>query len=842
MDTKRLLKPACFLTGILILWLGPIDVFSKTSYQEEKLHIAIGVIATLLIIAKRLNPSVPTTNNLCALTPNQQVKTLRKQLKFQWHLLQTKVPFELKNAQAKLVIANNGYGRKASLAHLYQLETEPLPFAISWYYDQNSIICSIAPELIPEVPAQHSQHLFQELARFLRSRLTHAQINQAYALIDVQQLMQTQTSKCIDAYNYTLTAISPQKHPIPLTVILTKCDKIAGFVPFFEHLDQSIKQANWAIKLNEFDSQTFEQGLDKLLTKLNNEMICRLHTEAQHYRRILIKDLPIQFEKLRPMLLQNLTQIIKSEQWPIRQIAFTSAEQNGNYIDLINQKLGMQSENNNQKLTLASQRYFCDQIFQTPNQNHKAKVSSLLSETWCQAILTLTTCTLILIASQAFWLQNLHNFTEFQLSKMPKPKIVLAKDAGLWRKLALQKELTTWLKLNPIPKYLKIKITQNAQANLNKAIIASITQQSKTCKTDLYSCLQTKWQPFADSSSINQRLHWLKQHASEFKHLKLNKTQFNLITNNILKNTLASPIKPGSEAKWLSNLLAIIKQNQILPPKLIKNNNALQIQLQSKSNRQSLEAMQTLFTLLPNETETFKYLKATNFQPNPNLPKPLKDLEQQLLQKLKPALSNHINLVWQQTINKFYKKNLANKYPFDNNAKTDAELKDVEKLFKMHAFFQQYYLTTAAKIGLKTEPKQLAELIKLQQFLGQKLNLSYRISSPHKLKSDIKIAELNIAGKVNSLANTSIPLMHWPIQGYDDTVSIWLQNKAGKMAMISRHGPWGIFRLIDNAGKFQTNNRQAKLNFQLDEQSVQLAITFARPWAKLNISLPSKLF
>lgn len=842
--TKKLIKPACFLTAFSTIWFGPGNILGRTSYDEEKIHIALGIIVSLIILAFRLTPKHPgEIKSPETMSKKKQITLLRAQLRYQWHLIKEKTPFDEKYAPIKLLIGQNGTGCSSLMQNLCKIQPETnLPFACEWFHDKNSIICKISPEIIPSISAQHSKHLFQVIRKFLEKKSKQNNLNTAYLTVSVNNIMQSEVTKHMDAYNYTLSALTSKEKSVPVKLIITKCDQIAGFVPYFEHSDQHTKENNLELKFNNFSDIEFNQEYSNMVEYLNAQMIRRLHTETQYYRRILIKDFPIQIEKLRPMILGNLQHLIQNEAWTITGLNFTSATQNGSYIDLINQKIGMQDAIGTEKLMLASQRYFCENLFNSPPLVYKARISTVLTETWGQVIIGLLGLTFIMILNQAWWLQRFTDIKNFQISKLEKPKILLARDEALWQTQRLQSGLATWLTSNPVPKYFKHeKSINNSKNQITSMLVKSIQKTSKNCKNNIYACLENNWSSFISTHEISQRINWIKQHQDLFKDFKLNSNNLQTVRNELVNKAISENFSAEHQITWLANLIDTIQHNRILLPEYRKHELSIQLALQNPSNLIKLQQMLFALENMHDSNKIFKYLKNYQKLNQAEIPQQLIDLEHNIYEKIKPIIQEHINQVWQQSIYKYFQQNLANKYPFKIDAKEDAELQAVRKLFRMKEFFINYYSPAAKKINLTINNSNLAEINAAEKFLGEMLQLRFSLAPSHKLNSDINVAELNIGGSIHTLDKNSIPMFTWPLAGYDDTVSIWLQNKAGKMSMASRHGPWGIFRLINISGKFMPGQRSSMLQFRLDEQTVPLKLDFARPWAKLNIQIPEKL-
>jgi type VI secretion system protein ImpL len=133
---------------------------------------------------------------------------------------------------------------------------------------------------------------------------------------------------------------------LPVYLLVTKTDLIAGFMEFFDALDAAGRAQVWGI--------TFEHGAEPapeqlakrhaeqfalLERRLYSEMIDRLHEEPDLQRRAAIYRFPQQFHVLGPLLGEVLGVAFgyrQDHQAPmLRGVYFTSATQQGSPIDRV---------------------------------------------------------------------------------------------------------------------------------------------------------------------------------------------------------------------------------------------------------------------------------------------------------------------------------------------------------------------------------------------------------------------------------------------------------------------------------------------------------------------------
>lgn len=145
---------------------------------------------------------------------------------------------------------------------------------------------------------------------------------------------------------------------VPVYVLVTKMDLLAGFVEFFDDLGQAEREQVWgetlALDLSKPDAAAtagaaFEPAFDALVERLNARLLSRMQSETDMQRRGLMFGFPQQFASLRaPLaaLLQTIGQETRFEPTPLlRGFYFTSGVQLGRPIDrllgAVSQRFGL---------------------------------------------------------------------------------------------------------------------------------------------------------------------------------------------------------------------------------------------------------------------------------------------------------------------------------------------------------------------------------------------------------------------------------------------------------------------------------------------------------------------
>lgn len=131
---------------------------------------------------------------------------------------------------------------------------------------------------------------------------------------------------------------------IPVYVLFTKADLIAGFVEFFDNLGREEREQVWGMTfpLDEGKDDggavaAFAPEFDALLTRLNDRMLERVHQEPDIQRRRLIYGFPQQIASLRDVAGEFLNEIFRPSRLEarplLRGVYLTSGTQDGTPID-----------------------------------------------------------------------------------------------------------------------------------------------------------------------------------------------------------------------------------------------------------------------------------------------------------------------------------------------------------------------------------------------------------------------------------------------------------------------------------------------------------------------------
>jgi type VI secretion system protein ImpL len=130
---------------------------------------------------------------------------------------------------------------------------------------------------------------------------------------------------------------------LPIYLLVTKCDLMAGFTEYFDDLTAEARKQVWGMTfpyeqtLAGRTPEMFAAEFDALVTRLNERMWTRLEDERDPRRRARIFSFPQQFSALEDMLGQFVTDVFGGTRMDsralLRGVYFTSGTQEGTPID-----------------------------------------------------------------------------------------------------------------------------------------------------------------------------------------------------------------------------------------------------------------------------------------------------------------------------------------------------------------------------------------------------------------------------------------------------------------------------------------------------------------------------
>ncbi len=242
-----------------------------------------------------------------------------------------------------------------------------------WWFSDEAVLLDTAGRYTTqdshrEVDAS-AWHGFLQLLKKYRPRRP---LNGVFVAVSVSDLMlqsEEETRQHARAVRQRMMELNGQLGVhLPVYVLFTKTDLIAGFSDFFSNLTEVERNQVWgetfAASQNKDELaahlQQFDTSYDNLIERLNQRRLKRIQDERDVQRRTAIFDFPQQMNLLKPAVRQFLDSTFSTnryeEPFHLRGVYFTSGTQEGSPIDRIMATLAVSFRLDKQSTPLMSGR------------------------------------------------------------------------------------------------------------------------------------------------------------------------------------------------------------------------------------------------------------------------------------------------------------------------------------------------------------------------------------------------------------------------------------------------------------------------------------------------------
>ncbi|MFC5583141.1 type VI secretion system membrane subunit TssM [Rhodanobacter terrae] len=185
---------------------------------------------------------------------------------------------------------------------------------------------------------------FLKLLRKYRKRRPINGVLIAMSMSDLLVLDENGRYEHIQAVRRRLDELAEHLHiGVPVYLVLTKCDLIAGFSEFFDDLNPELRSQVWGMSfpvgktMDGSAAKAFADEFQLLLDRLNTRVLDRLHAEADRSRRAAILSFPQQLGALHDVARQFVEGVFAPNPYGtpslLRGVYLTSGTQEGAPID-----------------------------------------------------------------------------------------------------------------------------------------------------------------------------------------------------------------------------------------------------------------------------------------------------------------------------------------------------------------------------------------------------------------------------------------------------------------------------------------------------------------------------
>ncbi|CAL7963128.1 type VI secretion system protein ImpL [Gammaproteobacteria bacterium] len=412
-------------------------------------------------------------------------------------------------AQAGLNLKNFNH---QSLNHV-----TPTKYCSFWFSPDALYIDTAGTYTKPEITKPRNDLIWQGFIKLLQKYFGKHAISGALIILDLPAIAQDvtllkKTLFCIRERIYELTTFIKT---LPLHIVFTKCDHIAGFTEFFSLLTTEERSQPFGIAFTNNQERTdpvpvFEIKFNELLKHVNERVIERLQKSTHRDERLLIKTFPSQLGQLNQTILEVLSKIPSGQQISLSGIYFTSSIQSGIPVDILKNAL-LHAFNFKEKQTYKLEasnnyRYFIEDIFtkvitttKRPKQWHLPKIR--LHPNYLYALLTAGA----IIGASCFigyksYYKNIETINEMQHLLQNQATTVNLDNLHVDLNKFDQDSQSWWLKLgvnetklllHSLHHTYQISLLQTLVAQLENNISTAITgAELKSTPQKLYSTLQ----------------------------------------------------------------------------------------------------------------------------------------------------------------------------------------------------------------------------------------------------------------------------------------------------------------------------------------------------------------
>ncbi len=219
-----------------------------------------------------------------------------------------------------------------------------------WWFTNEAILLDTAGRYTTEGD-DHDEWI--SFLTFLKKYRSRKPINGVLVAISIAELIDASEQQ-IESTGKKLRAridevMTQLQMVVPVYVLFTKCDLVAGFIEFFGDIRKSDRAQAWGatVKLTEDKSnpsKLFEREFDTLVQKVHSRSLKRLAQERNREARERIYQFPLEFAGIK----RNLTELVQTifavnafQGTPLlRGFYFTSGTQEGRPLDRVLARMG----------------------------------------------------------------------------------------------------------------------------------------------------------------------------------------------------------------------------------------------------------------------------------------------------------------------------------------------------------------------------------------------------------------------------------------------------------------------------------------------------------------------
>lgn len=268
---------------------------------------------------------------------DDSLKTLCQALKVVFAMLKPKT-----NPLAFVLVVGKLHQGKSTLLQHSGLNAYPIPNEdMALFYNEQGVVLEICESWLSQ---QHCllSHVLKQLNRVHPA----IRISGLILCVDVQAFFHIEHDAAkLEVQKQTQwlkRLIEGLGYSVGVSVFLTKCDGLAGFLPFFQsdHASEWLKPLGFSIdsRLNiQLVARQYRHQFDKLIEGLGRQVLPKLHAVRSSTLRTQIREFPLQLVSLRNAL-QSLAENLIKAGMNLQGLYWMSAASHGAPVDRLHHK------------------------------------------------------------------------------------------------------------------------------------------------------------------------------------------------------------------------------------------------------------------------------------------------------------------------------------------------------------------------------------------------------------------------------------------------------------------------------------------------------------------------
>lgn len=215
-----------------------------------------------------------------------------------------------------------------------------------WWFTNEAILLDTAGRFATQNDDHEEWSAFLDMLRKYRTRGPINGVLVAISITDVVGATEEQAEQTAKALRARIDEVMTRlQMVVPVYVVFTKADLVAGFVPTFEDLKKSERAQIWGVTFPlaqasmDEPAKAFEAEFDLLIESLHGNALRRLAQTREQDKRAQIHQFPIEMRALRAPLAEFVGALLRKnsfQETPLfRGVYFTSGTQEGRPLDRV---------------------------------------------------------------------------------------------------------------------------------------------------------------------------------------------------------------------------------------------------------------------------------------------------------------------------------------------------------------------------------------------------------------------------------------------------------------------------------------------------------------------------